>query len=244
MLCETAIMRNRGNALILAVPTAIALWFLYGFAFKYLGGDPGRFGIYVPRQQWLTIHILAGAAALLLGPVQFWLAVSRRTAILHRVLGLLYVAGVFMSASAAFYLAFHTDFGVVFGMGFSAMACVWFISTTLATIAILRRMAQQHHEWMIRSYVVTFGFITFRALTMIFEFARVGTLVERMTAASWLAWSVPLFVTETILQGRKVFAPRAVSTAVPVPDASAYNTSPEQGAFGFHSSESTYLRRQ
>src|SRR5215510_3028861 len=73
-----------------------------------------------------------------------------------------------------------------------AMACAWLISTSLATIAILRRMAQQHHEWMIRSYVVTFGFITFRALIMIFDLARVGTLVDRMTAASWLAWSVPL----------------------------------------------------
>ena len=229
-------MRNRGSTLILAVPTAIALWFLYGFAFKYLGADPGRFGIYVPRRQWLTIHILAGAAALLLGPVQFWLAMTRRTAILHRVLGLFYVTCVFMSASAAFYLAFHTDFGWVFGMGFSAMACAWLISTTLATIAILRRMAQQHHEWMIRSYVVTFGFVTFRALNIIFEVARVGTLVDRVTAASWLAWSVPLFITETILQGRKVFARPVISTAVPVPDASAYNTSPEQKAFGFHSS--------
>jgi hypothetical protein len=237
-------MRNRGNALILAVPTAIALWFLNGFAFNYLGADPGRFGIYVPRRQWLTIHILAGAAALLLGPVQFWLALNRRTAILHRVLGLCYVSVVFMSASAAFYLAYHTDFGWVFGMGFSAMACAWVISTTLATIAILRRMAQQHHEWMIRSYVVTFGFVTFRALNMIFEVARVGTLVDRMTAASWLAWSVPLFLTETILQGRKVFARSVVSTAVPVPNASAYSTSPEQGAFGFHSSESTYLHRR
>jgi hypothetical protein len=236
-------MRNRGNALILAVPTAIALWFLYGFAFNYLGADPARFGIYVPRRQWLTIHILAGATALLLGPVQFWLAINRRTVILHRVLGLFYVSGVFMSASAAFYLAFHTDFGWVFGLGFSAMACAWLISTTLATIAILRRMAQQHHEWMIRSYVVTCGFITFRALMMIFEVARAGTLVDRMTAASWLAWSVPLFITETILQGRKVLARQVVASAVPVPNASAYSTSPEQQAFGFHRSESTYLHR-
>ena len=139
--------------------------------------------------------------------------------------------------------AFHTDFGWVFGLGFSAMACAWLISTTLATIAIMRRMAQQHHEWMIRSYVVTFGFVTFRALIMIFDVARVGTLVERMTAASWLAWSVPLFVTETILQGRKVFARQVVSTAAPLPNASAYSTSPEQRAFGFHRSESTYLHR-
>src|SRR5262249_18393144 len=129
-------MRNRGNALILAVPAAIALWFLFGFALSYLGGDPGRFGIYLPRRKWLIIHILTGSAALLLGPLQFWLAMIRRTPNLHRVLGLCYVFGVFTSASAAFYLARHTDFGLVFGIGFSAMACAWLISTSLGTIAI------------------------------------------------------------------------------------------------------------
>ena len=237
-------MRNQGRkALIVFVPAAIALWFFYGFAFSYLGSDPGRFGIYLPRRQWLTIHILAGGTALLLGPVQFWLAMVRRTAILHRVLGLSYVTCVFISGSAAFYLARHTDFGWVFGVGFSVMACAWLISTTFATIAILRGISQQHREWMIRSYVVTFGFVTFRALNMILEVARVGTLVERMTAASWLAWSVPLLITETILQGRKVFATSAVTGAAPAPDASAYSASPDQAAFGLQNSESTYLHR-
>jgi hypothetical protein len=241
-----AIMRSRGHVFVLAVPTAIALWFIYGFAFSYLGTDPGRFGIYLPRRQWLTMHILGGGAALLLGPVQFWLAMNRRTAILHRVLGISYVSAVFISATAAFYLAFHTDFGWVFGIGFSAMACAWLISTTLATVAILRGVAQQHLEWMIRSYVVTFGFVVFRALNMIFEFARLGTLVDRMTAASWLAWSAPLLITEAILQGTKVFGKSvksAAATAVTVPDASTYNASSEPAAFGLHNSESTYLHR-
>src|SRR5262249_1426564 len=159
------------------------------------------------------------------------LAMNRRTAILHRVLGLSYVSLVLMSAGAAFYLALHTDFGRVFGMGFSAMACAWLISTTLATIAILRGLAEQHREWMIRSYVVTFGFVTFRVLTMMFEVARFGTVVDRMTAASWLAWSVPLLITETILQGRKIFTRKTVTTAAPAPAASAYSAEPEQAAF-------------
>jgi hypothetical protein len=61
-------------------------------------------------------------------------------------------------------------------------------------------------EWVVRSYVVTFTFVTFRWL------AELGILqsLEREAAATlvWLSWSMPLLATEVILQGRKVIARR------------------------------------
>jgi hypothetical protein len=234
-------MRSRGTILVFAAPTTVALWFIYAYVFNYMGGDPGQFGIYLQRRQWLTMHMLAGTVAILLGPAQLWLGLNRKTSILHRVLGIGYVVATGIGGTAALYLAFHTDFGWVFGMGLTGMACAWMITTALATIAICRGMTQQHREWMIRSYVVTFAFVTFRTLTMLFEVMRAGTLVERMTAASWLSWSVPLLITETVIQGWKIFA--RVPTAVPLQAANAYSVSPEQPAFGLHSSESSYLRR-
>jgi hypothetical protein len=123
----------------------------------------------------------------------------------HRSLGVLYVIGVVTCATTAFYLALHTDFGWVFGLSFASMACAWVISTSLAVIAICRRSVVQHREWMIRSYVLTFGFVTFRILDGILEMTQAGTIVERKTAASWLAWAVPLLLAEIILQGRKIF---------------------------------------
>jgi hypothetical protein len=235
-------MRNRGTTFVFVLPTAVALWFIYGSVFNYLDGDAGRFGIYLPRREWLTMHLLAGSVAILLGPLQFWLGLNHKASMLHRALGIGYVTAVGISGAAAFYLAFHTDFGWVFGMGLTAMACAWIITTGLATIAICRRMVEQHREWMIRSYVVTFAFVTFRVLTALFEAVKAGTLVERMSAASWLAWAVPLLLTETILQGRKVFAGHVVS-AVPLRDADAYNASPAPAAFNLDSSESSYLHR-
>ncbi|HEY2383761.1 MAG TPA: DUF2306 domain-containing protein [Terriglobia bacterium] len=233
-------MRNRGNVFVFA-PAAIALWFIYGFVLNYVGGDPGRFGIYGPRREWLTMHILAGSGAILLGPLQFWLGLNQRAKVLHRVLGIGYVTAVAMSGTAAFYLAFHTDFGWVFGMGLTAMGCAWIVTTALATIAICRGMVEQHREWMIRSYVVTFGFVTLRVLTTVFEMVRAGTLVERMAAASWFAWSVPLLVTETVLQGRKIFVRAPI--AAQLQGVSAYSTSPEPAAFDLPGSESSYLHR-
>jgi uncharacterized membrane protein len=234
-------MRNRGNILVLAGPTLVGLWFLYAYAFGYLVGEPGRFGIYFPRRAWLTVHIFAGIVALLLGPAQLWMGLNRRVEILHRVLGMFYVASAATGAVTALYLAKHTDFGWVFGLGLGSMSVVWIMTTAIATIAICRGMVQQHREWMIRSYVVTFSFVTLRIVSVGFELVRGSTLIERLSAASWISWTIPLFITEVILQARMVFAPRAI--AVPQQATHAEGAEPELTAFGLHSSESTYLRR-
>ena len=234
-------MRERGNILAFGTPTVVGLWFVYSFALSYLGTDPGRFGIYWPRDQWLSLHILGGIAALLIGPTQLWLGLNKRTPVLHRVLGLVYAAAVAISGTAALYLAFHTDFGWVFGMGFAAMASAWMIATTLAAIAIPRNMVEQHREWMIRSYVVTFAFVTFQVAETVFDVATLGTIVDHMSAASWLAWTFPLLITEAILQSRKILLSRPISARLR--DASAYDAAPEPAAFDLHSSESTYSHR-
>jgi len=191
---------------VLLLPTVVAFWFLDSFAFRYLGLDRDRFGIFWPRREWLYVHIVAGTIALLLGPVQLWLGLNRRAPIAHRILGVSYVLGVFVSGSTALYLALHTDFGWVFGMGLTAMSLAWMISTFLATMAICFHLVEQHREWMIRSYVLTFGFITFRVVTDAFQAAGAGTTIEQMTAASWFSWSVPLLITEWVIQGRKILA--------------------------------------
>ena len=114
------------------------------------------------------------------------------------------------------------------GVGFASMASAWIITTAFATIAICLHQVEQHREWMIRSYVVTFAFVTFRFLDGALETARIGTMVERMTAASWIAWTLPLLITESVLQARKMFAARAI--AKQPQDANAYIAAPEPEA--------------
>src|SRR5438093_5491792 len=231
-------MRQRGNIVVLGAPTVVALWFICGFALMYVTTEAGQFGIYRPRQEWLFAHVLGGIAALLFGPTQFWLGLNRRTKIPHRVLGSLYLTPVAVSGTAAFYLAAHTDFGWVFGLCLASMASAWMISTTLATIAICLRRVEQHREWMIRSYVVTFGFVTFRILESILDMAKIGTILERKAAASWFSWTVPLLLTELILQGRKIFARRI--SAVQPRAANGYTAVPAPAAFDVRNSESFY----
>jgi hypothetical protein len=79
------------------------------------------------------------------------------------------------------------------------------VTTGLAVFAIARRMTQQHREWVIRGYVVTFAFVIFRAFVEVLKATRTGSITQQLTAASWFCWSVPLLIPNLILQGRKIF---------------------------------------
>jgi uncharacterized membrane protein len=135
-----------------------------------------------------------------------WLGHKNRRLEVHRTLGFVYMASIAVSVTGAFYLATHTTLGWVFGAGLLGLAIAWIITTGLAFTAIRRGLVHQHQEWMIRSYVVTFGFVFFRIFAGIAQVTGIGTLSEQLAAASWFCWSAPLLVTEAILQGRKIFA--------------------------------------
>jgi hypothetical protein len=152
------------------------------------------------------MHLGGGMIALLVGPGQLWLGLKNRRIDVHRKLGFVYMGSIAVSVTAAFYLATHTALGWVFGAGLMGLAIAWVVTTGLAFVAVRRSLLQQHQEWMIRSYVVTFGFVFFRIFAGVMQVTGVGSLQEQLTAASWFCWAAPLLVTEAILQGRKIFA--------------------------------------
>jgi hypothetical protein len=129
-------------------------------------------------------------------------------------LGRVYVSGVGVSALAAFNLAARTDLGWVFGAGLTGLGTAWLATTAMAVTAVRRGLILQHREWMIRSYVATFAFVTFRVAWKALQIADVGTLQEQLAVCSWFCWAVPLLVTEVVLQGRKIFSSRDVSAAL------------------------------
>ena len=192
--------------MLLAIAAVIAVTFFIVAAVPYLSLNEARFGPYWALRNWLLLHIGGGAVALLTGPVQLWLGLSDRRMGLHRSLGLVYIASVISGSIGAFYLASHTQGGWVFGAGLTGLGVAWLVTTGLAFVAIKRQLYDQHKEWMIRSYVVTFAFVTFRALQGTLSAANVGTLPEQLAVASWFCWAVPLLITEAILQGRKIVA--------------------------------------
>ena len=61
---------------------------------------------------------------------------------------------------------------------------------------------------MIRSYVVTFAFVFFRIGAVSLKAMDPQSELQQVQALAWAAWALPLFLTEAILQGRKILAVR------------------------------------
>jgi uncharacterized membrane protein len=207
---------------LVKIATIVALLYAHSFALPYLLPSDATFGIFESRREWLTLHVLCGTLALFLGPVQFWLALTDYSRRWHRILGVAYIMCVAGSSTAAISLASATDFGWVFKTGMMTLAFVWIVTTALAVTAICRSQIQQHKEWMIRSYVVTFSFVFFEAIMQVFDFAKIGNTTERLIVASWLSWSAPLLITEVVLQGRKMFHSSATTSYSPASTAANY----------------------
>jgi hypothetical protein len=212
---STSVPGIGAKALIgLAALAAISFIVIAAFPYRAMLGSEGAARqtledfqfIYWPRRGWLLIHIAGGLIALLSGPVQLWLGLHNVKMHVHRKLGLLYMAGMTIGSIGAFGLALQTDGGVIFGSGLFFLSLAWISTTSLAYVAIRRGLVDQHREWTIRSYVVTFAFVTFR----VGQVAMVGSGVPLLTAIgimAWACWAVPLLVTELVIQGRKLRKP-------------------------------------
>jgi hypothetical protein len=110
----------------------------------------------------LIPHTLCGVIALLAGPAQFSSRLRRRHLQFHRVLGRIYVISVFVGALTGIALAAGRP-----GLpGTSMQAAAWIVCTTAAFITARNRQITQHRQWMVRSYAVTFTFVSSRVLNL------------------------------------------------------------------------------
>ena len=197
---------GRASLVLITLAALLALKFFVSVALPYLLLDPAVLTRYRPRQPWVLVHVAAGGVALLTGPIQLWLGISNRARHVHRQLGLVYVTAVGIGSIAAFYLAAHTSLGWGFATGITGLGVAWVATTALAIAAVRRGVVDQHKEWMIRSYVVTFAFVTFRAAWAALQAAGIGTRDEQLAVCSWFCWAAPLLIVEAVLQGRRIFA--------------------------------------
>ena len=116
---------------------------------------------------WLLPHGIAGACALLLGPMQFSDRLRQRFRKLHRVVGRIYVTGVFVAAPLGVYIQYFQE-----RMGdprsFSITAAVdatlWITTTAIAMVFILKGKVHEHRQWITRSFAVALVFLEGRVI--------------------------------------------------------------------------------
>ncbi len=180
-----------------------------GFVIKYVlfyyrHYDAASFDVYWTRRGWLFLHINGGTLALLTGPWQFWTGLRQKHLSIHRWTGRLFLLGVAMGITGAVGLSVTTTFGWAFAVGLMGLAAAWLVTTLMAYIAIRKRLVALHKEWMIRAYVVTFAFVTFRVLSDYGPTSRLQPENDRSITIAWACWVVPLAATEMIFQLRRM----------------------------------------
>jgi hypothetical protein len=199
---------RRALASTLGFVTVSGLAFIAGFALPYLTLNEQRFDYYWPMRWWLLVHIAAGVVALLSGPVQLWFGLTEQRMATHRRLGTIYIAAIAVGSVTGIYLAINTERGVVASAGLLGLVLAWIVTTGMAYLAIRRHLYEQHKEWMIRSYVVTFAFVSARIGVGLGVVGGIADFNTAFAIGMWTSWTVPLLVTEAIIQGRKILAVR------------------------------------
>ncbi|MFI5114826.1 MAG: DUF2306 domain-containing protein [Terriglobales bacterium] len=118
---------------------------------------------------WLLPHGMAGACALLLGPMQFSDRLRRRYTKLHRVVGRVYVAGALIGAPLGAFIQYRFDERLGDTRSFTIAtvvdASLWMLTTAIALAFALRGKIQQHRQWMTRSYAVAIVFLEVRVIS-------------------------------------------------------------------------------
>lgn len=156
---------------------------------------------YQPFKWYLLPHGIAGACALLLGPMQFSDRLRQRYARLHRILGRLYVAGVFTAGPLGFYIQFFQErMGAPRSFSVAAIvdASLWMVTTGIALAFILAGKVQQHRQWMTRSFAVAIVFLEVRVVGGVTGWENLGIAANEAIVWSCLAFS--LLFADIVLQ--------------------------------------------
>lgn len=187
----------------------VGLAYFVSKATRYFVVTPESYGNAWPQVSWLLPHIVCGVVAAILGPLQFWPRIRRDYLPFHRLAGRIYVVVVLGGSLASLGLSLRmSSANAAYAGGLIGLAGAWILTTTLAFVAIRRKNLAQHRQWMIRSYVVTFAFVTFRLFDELLSKRGLVPEHEFYSIMAWACWAIPLLFTEALLQSAEIFRPR------------------------------------
>jgi uncharacterized membrane protein len=160
---------------------------------------------YEPFKWWLLPHGIAGACALLLGPMQFSDRLRDRFRRLHRVGGRIYVAGVFLAAPLGLYIQYFQErMGDPrsFSIAAAVDAALWVITTGIAMVFILKGKVQEHQQWMTRSFAVALVFLEGRVIGGVTGWENLGNRASETIV--WVCLAFSILSADLVLQWQKL----------------------------------------
>ena len=190
---------------MLIVVALLVIYFIYEQVLQYFVWSEETYGYYWQFRTSVIVHVSGGFIALLAGLFQLWSGLNGRAMGTHPLTGRLYVGGVLLGSAGAIALSFTSSvYGFAWGVSLFMLAIAWLAITGTAIHLIRRRNVIAHKQWMIRSYILTFGFVTFRIFVDHVPYEALWGISrpDMANAAIWPVWVVPLIAYEILLATR------------------------------------------
>jgi hypothetical protein len=180
------------------------LLYLYsGFrAAGFLSGKAAELRDHMGYLAVFYTHVAFGGIALVTGWSQFSEKFRLRHLQMHRSVGKIYVFSVLLSSISGFAIAIFATGGLVSILGFAALAVSWLFSNIKAYTSILNRNVQEHQNWMIRNYALTFAAVTLRLWLPFSQAVLHMDFNLAYQIIAWMCW-LPNLLIATLIINRK-----------------------------------------
>jgi len=170
---------------------------------------------------WLLPHGLVGGCALILVPLQFSERLRARHALVHRIIGRIYVAGALLLAPLGVYIQYIEEpLGASrsFTIATTVDAVLLMTTTAIGLVFAIRRMIPQHRQWMTRSYAVALTFFEIRFILGVTGLDQPPSFAITETVV-WTCVALSVLIGDVANQWYELAAarPRQVRAAVRVP---------------------------
>jgi hypothetical protein len=190
-----SLFRRFGAQASAAAGALLVVHYIVRDVFPLLVVDASVYGPYWSQRYVFIAHTFSGSLALLVGPLQFLPTLRRGYAWLHRWLGLVYLLAVFSASCSAFVLALRSTAPWTVTTALFAANVAWVVGVAIVFFTS-KKDTVLHAQWATRTYLLTFGFISFRLLRDFPYFPANASEEARTTTAIWLAWILPWFAAE------------------------------------------------
>lgn len=157
---------------------------------------------FVPGLDIVIVHAWSGLIGLIAGAGALYVGWTKRQFRWHKWLGYSYLAAGSVNAGAALavsMLAYREPESLYIAT--ASIAIFWFVFAAMAWRAAWNRRFDNHREWVIRSYVLTWTFVGCRLASQFEFYPWLG--IEGVTAATWVNWIVPVLLCEVALQWKR-----------------------------------------
>lgn len=113
-------------------------------------------------------HIILGTLALSIGPFQLT-KMSRKNPKLHRNLGKIYGMTIFINVLLVPYISLFSTGGRSTMIAFLVLNAFWLGTTAMGVLHGFQKRIQLHKTWILRSYAITWVFVSFRIILIPFS---------------------------------------------------------------------------